>query len=74
MTTYPLSRECMILSHAPILKELILDGMHNEHILPYLSLKADQLEKLEISNQWSDVLMRCTSTPYISIFPSLRYI
>jgi hypothetical protein len=76
MISYPRSWECMILNCAPVLKELILDGIHGEHIIPYLSLEADKLERLEIINQHSNVRVPVwyTASRCISIFPSLRHI
>jgi hypothetical protein len=70
----PPSWRFLTVNRAPVLKELILNGDDNEHILPYLSLEADQLERLEINNRHGDMPMERTSSPYIPIFPSLRHI
>jgi hypothetical protein len=64
----------MTLNRAPVLKELILDGVHNEHILSYLSLEADQLEKLDISYQCGKWFPVHPDSPSIPTFPSLRHI
>jgi hypothetical protein len=63
-----------ILNRAPALKELVLYGVRHDHILPYLSLEADQLERLEISNQRTNTQMGLIGAHCIPIFPSLRHI